>query len=127
MTGYFQECYIPDPGSALYWAQVVSKTLDTIFLSGVPIALLAGFALHRALFRSRIPSSRTARARPGLATVGLPLVCLLLWVGLCFGFKLLTWKPFAGDAPGSIELTNFLLLGGAAFVGGWISARLRQP
>ena len=101
-------------------------TLDTVSPINIPIALLAGFAFHRALFRSRAPSSQMPKAPRRLLVIVLPLICLLFWVGLCLGFKLLTWKPFAGDVPGSVELTNGLLLFGSAWVGVWISARLRQ-
>jgi hypothetical protein len=53
-----------------------------------------------------------------------PAICLPLWVGLCYWFKALTWKPFAGDMAGSVELTNILLLAGSVSAGVWISARL---
>ncbi|HWX37296.1 MAG TPA: hypothetical protein VNZ53_59020 [Steroidobacteraceae bacterium] len=100
--------------------------MDTISLIYVPPALLAGFALHYAVFRSRVPNSQTPKLARRLVAVVVPLICLPFWVALCFGFKLLTWKPFAGDTPGSIALTNILLLAGSALVGVWISARLRQ-
>jgi hypothetical protein len=100
--------------------------LDTIPPIYVPIALLTGIAFHRALFRLRVSDSQTPKLARRLVAVVLPLISLLFWVGLCYGFKLLTWKPFAGDVPGSVELTNVLLLAGSALVGVWISVRLRQ-
>ena len=98
--------------------------MDTISLIYAPIALLGGFAFHHAVFRSRVPNSQTANLPRRLMAVVLPLVCLPFWLSLCYGFKLLTWKPFAGDAPGSVELTNALLLAGSALIGVWISVRL---
>jgi hypothetical protein len=100
--------------------------MDMISPIYVPIAVLAGFACHHALFRSRVSNTKTPELPRRLIAVVLPLVCLLFWVGLCYGFKLLTWKPFAGDTPRSVELTDVLLLAGSAFVGVWISVRLRQ-
>jgi hypothetical protein len=100
--------------------------MDTISLIYVPIALLAGFAFHHALFRSRVPNSQTPKWPRRLALIGLPLIGLMFWVGLCYGFKLLTWKPFAGDRAGSVEITNVLMLAGSALVGVWISIRLRR-
>jgi hypothetical protein len=98
--------------------------LDAISLVYVPIALLAGFVLHRALFRSRDSVSKTPQLSRWAAIL-LPLTCLFVWVGLCYGFKLLTWKAFAGDARGSVALTSLLLLTGSAMVGAWIAARLK--
>jgi hypothetical protein len=100
--------------------------MDTISMIYVPPALLAGFAFHYALFRSRVPNSQTPKLVQRLVGVVVPLICLAFWIALCYGFKLLTWKPFAGDAPGSVELTNVLLLVGSALVGVWISTRLRK-
>jgi len=96
--------------------------MDTISLVYVPLALLAGFAIHHMLFRSRVANSPTPNGKPRLVAVVPPLICLPIWVTLCYGFKLLTWKPFAGDTPGSVELTNVLLLAGSALIGVWISA-----
>jgi len=100
--------------------------MDTISLIYVPLALLAGFATHYILFRSHVANSPMPKRKRRLVTVVAPLICLPFWVALCYGFKLLTWKPFAGDTPGSIELTNVLLLAGSALIGVWISVRLRK-
>ena len=100
--------------------------MDTISLIYVPLALLAGFAIGYMFLRCRAPNSPTPKGKRRLVAVVPPLVCLPFWVALCYGFKLLTWKPFAGDTPGSVELTNVLLLAGSALIGVWISARLRK-
>jgi hypothetical protein len=100
--------------------------MDTISLIYVPVALLAGFGFHYALLRSRVPSSQRPKLARRLVAVMLPLTCLPLWVALCYGFKLLTWAPFAGDTPGSVQLTNVLLLAGSALIGVWISVRLKH-
>jgi hypothetical protein len=100
--------------------------MDANSLIYVPIAIMAVLVAHRAVRRSNLPNShRTPVPQQWVAAV-LPLIWLLVWVGLCLGVKLLTWKPFAGDSPGSVELTNFLLLAGSTLAGAWISARLRQ-
>jgi hypothetical protein len=99
--------------------------METLSEMYVLLAVPAGFALHRVLFRSRVRSGPKPRLPPRLLAVVVPLIGLLLWAALCFGFKLLTWKPFAGDTPGSVALTNGLLLTGSALAGVWISARLK--
>lgn len=97
-----------------------------MFLIGVPISLLAGFAFHRTWSSTRITKNPPPKLRQRLVAVGLPLICLCVWVGLCVAVKLLTWKPFAGDTPGSVELTNVLLVAGAVLAGVWMSVRLEQ-
>ena len=100
--------------------------METVPLIDVPIALLAGFVFHNSMIRFRVPNGRTPKLPRRRVAVVVPLICLPLWVGLCYGFKLLTWRPFAGDIPGSVELTNVLLIAGSALIGVWISARLRR-
>jgi biotin transporter BioY len=100
--------------------------MDVLSLAYVPFALLAGFILHFTVFRSRAQSRPAASFARRLTAVIVPLLCLTVWIALCYGFKLLTWKPFAGDAPGSISLTNVLLIVGSALTGMWISLRVRS-
>ena len=92
----------------------------------VPISAAAGFVLHRAVLRSRARDGQTPKPPPQWSAIVLPLFCLIAWIALCYAFKLLTWKPYAGDAPGSVGLTSTLMLVGSALVGAWTSARLRQ-
>jgi hypothetical protein len=107
-------------------AQLSHRQVDIVSPIYIPLAALAGFAFHYLVVSSGANNHRRRLARRlAVVVVLLPLICLVLWVCLCYGFKLLTWRPFGGDAPGSVAMTNVLLLAGSALVGVWISARLR--
>jgi hypothetical protein len=107
-------------GPAADWLMVT----NVISLAYVPLALLAGFAFHFAVFRSRARSRPTGGWSQKFTAVVVPVLSLTTWIVLCYGLKLLTWKPFTGDAPGTVVLTNMLLLTGSALAGSWISLRL---
>jgi hypothetical protein len=101
------------------WVQIVALQL---------LAALAGIGAER-LARGRSIAARPPVAgRRRLLGAGGLLAALALWFAACVAVKLLTWKPFAGDAPGSVEATNALLLAGSAVLG-FVAARwtLRAP
>ena len=100
--------------------------MELIPLFYVPLAVMMGFGLHYVLFRPRAPKGPTTRLTRRPAAILMPLISLPVWVTLCYAFKLLTWKPFAADFPGSVRATNFLLLCGSALIGMWMSVRVRQ-
>ena len=64
--------------------------------------------------------------RERLGALLLPLACFTLWIGLCIGFKLLTWKPFAGDAAGSVATTYGLVFLGTVVTVRWMWIRWRR-
>jgi hypothetical protein len=84
-------------------------------------AAAIGAAVQLCTGRRAQVATSAGNGRRVAGAVGSLIVALIVWNAICMLFKILTWKPFAGDVPGSVEATAMLLFTGSAAAGFFVS------